>query len=127
MYYYRCAFLSLVALVMMPLSVSAACRADYPGYIGQLQYGKNEQIEDKVPGAGSLYLNTICGSSGVKVFIQNPTDSFAIYDNTSDGWLCETNLSMPVYRPDPNVYVLVYAFPAKGGDVVVNGCWTSAF
>ena len=127
MYYYRCAFLLLVALVMMPLSVSAACRSDFPGYIGQLHNGKNEQVEDKIATVKSLYINTICGSPGVNVFVEKPNNTFQIFGSGATEWSCETNLNMFIFRTDPNTTFLIYDFPSQGGDVVVSGCHTTAF
>ena len=129
MFYHRYAFLSLAVLAMMPLSVSAACRADFPGYLSQLQSGTNQQIEDAISGTKSLYIDTICGSKDVKVFTSTQTDTFQIFDNDRGGWRCETNLNMFIWRgaqaTDPKA--LIYEFPAGGGDVVVTGCHTTQF
>ena len=127
MYYHRYSFLSLVALAIMPLSASGDCRSDFPGYITQFQSGTNEQIEDAITGAKSLYIDTICSSSGVKVFVSSQTKTSQIFESNNPGWGCETNLNMFVYRPDSNPTVLTYDFPAKGGNVVVNGCSTTSF
>ena len=128
MFHYRCAFLSFVALAMLPLSVHSACRSDFASYITRAESGKNQQIEDVVSGPRSLYLQSICGSSGVKVFVTFPTITALIFDAGDETWRCETNLNMFIFRGgDPSQTALIYDFPGPGGDVLVNGCSTNNF
>jgi len=128
MYYDRYVFLTLASLAMMPLSVSADCQSDFKGYVTQLQSGRNQQIEDDISSNTHLYIDTICGSSGVKVFTSTQTDTFQIFGNDSNGWRCENKLNMFIPRGSPSdPKVLIYDFPGAGGNVVVTGCHTPSF